>query len=327
MEPFSHGLIDRGKPMNRAEMLDTAETILSKAGFHFSERCVARPSCFDFVARRGEQLAFLKVLVNVGSISDEEASELRRISRHFSATPLIIGDQTRNKPLEDDTIYTRYNIHAITPKTFGNVVFLQMHPLVVAGPGGYYVNLDGEAIRKKRQELGLSVGKLAELMGVSRRTIYGYERGMAKASVSAAYNLEWILGVPVARPVDPLQAVTHRKSFFAKAKHMIVGNRLLQAVLGKLSQFNFKVASTKWAPFDFVAQLPGENVNIVGGVPFEKEKNIEQRTREILSVSEVVKAQPVFVTDGKQVPNNEIPLIRSEDLMNIKCPKDLMACL
>jgi len=313
--------------MNQAEMLATAETILSKAGFHASERCVARPSCFDFVARRGEQLAFLKVLVNVGSISEGEASELRKISRCFSATPLFIGDQTRNKPLEDDTIYVRYNIYAITPKTFGNVVFLQMHPLVVAGPGGYYVNLDGDAIRKKRQELGLSVGKLAELMGVSRRTIYGYERCMAKASVSAAYNLEWILGVPVARPIDPLQAVSHEKGFFAKAKRAIVGNRLLQSVVGKFVRFDFKVASTKWAPFDFVAQFPEENVNIVGGVTFEKEKSIDQRTREILSISEVVKAQPVFITDGKQVPNNEIPLIRSEDLMKIKCQEDLMACL
>jgi len=313
--------------MNQAEMLATAETILSKAGFHASERCVARPSCFDFVARRGEQLAFLKVLVNVGSISEGEASELRKISRCFSATPLFIGDQTRNKPLEDDTIYVRYNIYAITPKTFGNVVFLQMHPLVVAGPGGYYVNLDGDAIRKKRQELGLSVGKLAELMGISRRTIYGYERCMAKASVSAAYNLEWILGVPVARPIDPLQAVSHEKGFFAKAKRAIVGNRLLQSVVGKFVRFDFKVASTKWAPFDFVAQFPEENVNIVGGVTFEKEKSIDQRTREILSISEVVKAQPVFITDGKQVPNNEIPLIRSEDLMKIKCQEDLMACL
>jgi putative transcriptional regulator len=313
--------------MDRAEMLNTAETILSKAGFHISEKCVARPSCFDFVARRVEQLAFLKVLVNIGSISEGEASELQRISRCFSATPLFVGDQTRNKPLEDDTIYIRYNIYAITPKTFGNVVFLQMHPLVVAGPGGYYVNLDGDAIRKKRQEFGLSVGKLAELMGVCRRTIYGYERGMAKASVSAAYNLEWILGVPVARHIDPLQAIVHEKGFFAKAKHMIVGNRLLQAVVGKLSRFNFKVAQTKWAPFDFVAQFPKENVNIVGGVAFENEKSIDQRAREILSVSEVAKAQPVFVTDGKQVPSNEIPLIRSEDLMKIKCPEDLMARL
>lgn len=311
--------------MKRAEMLDTTETILNKAGFQVSQRCVARPSCFDFAARRGEQLTFVKALVNIGNVSSEEASELQWISKCFSATPLLIGDQTRKKPLEDDTLYMRYNIYAITRKTFGNVFLLQMHPLVVAGPGGYYVDLDGDAVRKKRQELELSVGKLAELMGVSRRTVYGYERGMAKASVSIAYNLEWILGVPVAQPIDVFQKAPREEGFFAAAKRVIVRNRLLQRVLRKFARFDFAVAPTKRAPFDFVAQFQKGRLSIIGGVTCKRERDVNQRTEEIMSVSEVINAQPVFITDGKQVPNNNIPLIHSEELTKIKCPEDLMA--
>ncbi len=311
--------------MKRAEMLDTTEDILNKAGFQVSQRCVARPSCFDFAARREEQLTFVKAFVNIGNVSSEEASELQWISKCFSATPLLIGDQTRKKPLEDDTIYMRYNIYAVTPKTFGNLLLLQMHPLVVAGPGGYYVNLDGDAVRKKRQEFGLSVGKLAELMGVSRRTIYGYERGMAKASVSAAYNLEWILGVPVAQPIDVFEKKPKEEGFFAAAKRVIVRNRLLQRVLRKFARFDFSVAPTKRAPFDFVAQFQKEQLSIIGGVTDEGERDVNQRTEEIMSVSEVVNAQPVFITDGKRVPNNNIPLIHSQELTKIKCPEDLMA--
>jgi len=313
--------------MKRAELLDTTEDILNKASFQVSQRCVARPSCFDFAARRGEQLTFVKALVDIGNVSGEEASELQWISKCFSATPLLIGDQTRKKSLEDDTIYLRYNIYAITPKTFGNVVLLQMHPLVTAGPGGYYVDLNGEVIRKKRQELGLSVGKLAELMGISRRTIYGYERGMAKASVSAAYNLEWILGLPVAQPTDVFQKQPKEEGFFAAAKRFIVRNRLLQTVLSKFARFDFSVAPTKRAPFDFVAQLRKEKLSIIGGVTCERERDVNQRTEEIMSVSEVVNAQAVFITDGKQVPKNNIPLIHSEELTKIKCQEDLMAHL
>ena len=313
--------------MKRAEMLDTTETVLNKAGFHVSQRCIARSSCFDFAARRGEQITLIKVLLNLGSVSSEEASELQRISRCFSAAPLFISNQARKKPLEDDTIYTRYNVYAITPKTFGNVVFLQMYPLVKAGPGGCYVSLQESVIRKKRHELGLSVGKLAELMGVSRRTVYGYERGMTKASVSAAYNLEWILGVPVARPINPFQTAPQDEGFLATAKRMIVRNRLLQLVLAKLARFNFRVASTKRAPFDFVAQPPEGQLNIIGGVSGERERNIDQRTREILSVGQVVNAQSVFITGGKRIPNNNISLIHRKDLNMIKCPEDLMARL
>lgn len=311
--------------MKRAELLDATEDILNKASFKVSQRCVARPSCFDFAARRGEQLTFVKALVDIGNVSSEDASELRWISKCFSATPLLVGDQTRKKPLEDDTVYLRYDIYAITPKSFGNLVLLQMHPLVTAGPGGYYVDLDGDAIRKKRQELELSVGKLAELMGVSRRTIYGYERGMAKASVSAAYNLEWILGVPVAQPIDVFQKTPKEEGFFAAAKRLIVRNRLLQRVLRKFSRFDFSVAPTRRAPFDFIAQFKKGHWNIIGGVTGKRERDVNQRAEEIMSVSEVVNAQPVFITDGKHVPNNDIPLIHSEELTKIKCQEDLMA--
>ncbi len=313
--------------MTRAEVLDATENILNKAGFQISQRCTARASCFDFAARREEQLAFIKVLANIGNVSSQEASELRRISKCFSATPLFIGDKTRGDLLEDDTVYVRYKIYAITQKTLGNSVFLQMYPLVEAGPGGYYVNLDGDVISKRRQELGLSVGKLAELMTVSRRTIYGYEKGMSKASVSAAYNLEWILGAPVAHPINPLQSVSRDKGLLAAAKRMIVGNNVLRMVLGKLTRFNFKVALTKRAPFDFIAQCPKGQLCIVGGVTCKKEQNIDRRTDEILSISEVVNARPVFVTDGKQIPNNRIPLIHCEELRGIDCPEDLTARL
>jgi len=309
--------------MKRAEMLDATESILKRAGFQVSEKCVARPSCFDFAARREKHLAFIKVPNNVGSVSMKDASELQTISGCFSAAPLFVGDRNRRKPLEDDTVYIRYNICTITCKTLEDMVFREMHPLVEAGPGGYYVKLDGNVIREKRQKLGLSVGKLAEMIGISRRTLYGYEKGMAKASVSAAYNLEWVLGVPVVQPVNVLQRNSEVMSFFATARRIVIKNRFLQMVLGKFIHFNFRVAPIGRAPFDFIAQFPERQLNIVGGVVGKRGRDVDQRTREILSVSGVVGAQPVFITDGEQIPDNDIPLIRCEDLAKMRCSEEL----
>lgn len=313
--------------MNQAEMLNAAESVLKTAGFQVSEKCSARPSCFCLAARKGAQLALLKVQPDLGNISQRDAWELKTISSCFLGTSLFVSDKTREKPLEDDTVYTRYNIYALTPKTLENVVSRGMLPLMEAGPGGCFVQLDEDAVRKRRQKLGLSVGKLAEQMGISRRTLYGYERGMGKASVSAAYNLEWILGIPVVKPIDIFQTVPSDNSFFAAAKRMFVKNRFLRIVLQRLAQCHFNVAPTMRAPFDFIAQSPESQLNIIGGVACTEEKDLDQRTNEILSISEIVKAQPMFVTDGKLVPNNDIPLIRSEELNKIKQPEDLFARL
>jgi len=313
--------------MNQTEMLNATESVLKTAGFQVSEKCSARPSCFCLTARRGAQLTLLKLQLDLGNITQRDASELKTISSHFSGTPLFVSEKTREKPLEDDTVYTRYNVYAVTPKTLEDVVSHAMLPLIEAGPGGCFARLDGDVVRKRRQKLGLSVGKLAEQLGISRRTLYGYERGMAKASVSAAYNLEWVLGIPLVKPIDIFQPIPTSSGFFAAAKRVIVKNRFLRIVLKKLAQCHFNVAPTMRAPFDFIAQCPASRFNIIGGVPCAEEKDLDQRTKEILSVGEIVKAQPVFVTDGGLVPNNDIPLIHSEELNKMKQPKDLIARL
>ncbi|KPV65113.1 MAG: hypothetical protein AOA65_0492 [Candidatus Bathyarchaeota archaeon BA1] len=313
--------------MKRAEVLDATESIFRRTGFQVSERCVARASCFDFVARREEQLALIKVPINIGNVSRKDALELQAISRYLSTVPLLICDKTRNKPLEDDTVYMRYNIYTITLKTLEDIVFRGMHPLVEAGPGGYYVNLDGSVIREKRQKLGLSVGKLAEMTSISRRTLYGYEKGMAKASVSTAYNLEWILGIPVVQPIDIFRRGSQSIGLFALAKRMIIKNRFLSMVLSKLTRLNCRVAPVGRAPFDFIAQFPKEQLNIIGGVADKRDQNIDQRTREIISISRVIDAPSVFVTDGEQIPNNNIPLIHHDELSKLRHPEEFIALL
>jgi len=313
--------------MNREEMFNAAEYVLKTAGFKISKRCHSKPSCFCMVARKDEDLTFIKVPADLGKISLKDALQLQAIASYFSATPLFIGDEAREKPLEDDTVYTRYDVYALTLKTLEDVLTRDMMPLVEAGPGGYYVRLDGETIRKRRMKLGLSVGKLAEQLRISRRTLYGYERGMVKAAVSAAYNLEWVLGMPVVQPIDIFKPVPPDAGFFAKAKRLIIRNRFLKTVMKRLILCDFKVAATTRAPFDFIAQPPDENVRIIGGVTRKGEKSIDERAEEILSISDVVGAQPLFITDGKLAPATDIPLINSEELERISLAEDLVSRL
>ncbi|MCK4953090.1 hypothetical protein KAS14_04845 [Candidatus Bathyarchaeota archaeon] len=148
---------------------------------------------------------------------------------------------------------------------------------------------------------------------------------MAKASVSAAYKLEWILGVKIAQPIQLFQTITQNKDFFATAKRKIVRKRL-PMILKKFAHFNFKVTTTKMAPFDFIAQLPDEQLTIIGGVTGKNESNITQRIEEITSISKVINAQPVFITDGNK-PLHNIPTICWKELEGIKFSEDLTTLL
>lgn len=302
--------------VKKPEILINTECILEKAGFKLSKRCSSRSSCFDLAAHRHKQLIFLKIVADIGNAYFNDSAELQKISGCFSAAPLIISEKSRKKPLENDTVYTRYDICVITPETLEDIVLRGIHPLVKAGPGGYYIKLDGNLIRKRRQQLGLSVGKLAEMVGISRRTLYGYEMGMAKASVPAAYRLEWILGAPVVQNADIFHAPEHL-CFLATARRLVMKHFLMNTVFRKFAQFNFKVTCTGRAPFDFIARCPEDEVKIIGGVAEEGERNSDKRKEEIVSLGTIIGAHVIFIGQEEREQERKIPLICHKVLTKI----------
>lgn len=305
------------------ERVKPPEEVLKEAGFRVSEKCCARPSCFDYAARKGKRILFLKFQHNINHFSPEDSRELETISKTVSGASLLISRKTREKFLEDDTVYTRYNILAVTPQTFENMILRNIYPLIQAGPGGYYVEVDAIAIRRRRRQLGLSVGEAAEMIGISRRTLYGYERGMAKASVTVAYNLIYTLGIPVAKPINIFERTrVQRKCFLLRAKRVIVKHKFLHIILKKFARCN--IITARKAPFDFVLEIPEEKMRIIGGVADSKEQEIDRRVDEILSVSEILEARPILVTDGQNPSNKDITCICSKDFSKIKKPKDII---
>jgi len=308
----------------KVEKEKSIEIVLKEAGFTVSQRCCSRPSCFDFAARKNETLVFIKIQPDIGNISPMDPLELTVMSERVSASSLLISEKVREKPLEDDTVYSRYNVLAVTKKTFENMMLRKIYPLIQAGPGGYYVEIDAEAIKRTRQELGLSIGELAQMMGTSRRTLYGYERGMAKASVLAAYNLICILGIPVAKPMNLFKESKNQpKRFLTTAKRAIIKNKLLQKIFRKLARYN--VVAFKKAPFDFIIDVKEGKMKIIGGVATNKERELDRRVNEILSVSSVVQAHPILITEGQKPLNKDILCIHSKELSNIRDPEDLIA--
>ena len=305
------------------EKTRTVGSVLKEAGFTVSQRCCSRPSCFDFAARRDGTLVLVKVQSDAEKVLQDEYLELRVISERVSAASILISEKSRENPLEDDTVYSRYKVVAVTHKTFENMVLHKSFPLIQAGPGGYYVEIDGKAIKRKRLELGLSIGELAEMMSVSRRTLYGYERGMAKASVSVAYDLICALGIPVAKPFNVFEeSEGQSKCFLITAKHAITRNRLLRKIFKKLSRCN--ITAVKKAPFDFLINFKEEEVKILGGVA-SNEEELHRRVDEIVSVSRVIQAYPILITEKQKPVNKDILCIQSEELSKIRNPEDLLA--
>jgi len=299
--------------MKKAELIDEVDSVLKKAGYKVSKRFLSRRCCFDIVAVKGTKSIFMKLAEDLRKVQRCCSQDLQSISLLFSGTPLFIGGRSRKTPLKDDTVYERYSVNALTVKTLDLVTSENSNPLIIAGPGGYYVNVDGKGIRNRRRELGLSIGKLAEIVGVSRGTIYSYERGVGKATVSTGYKLGKTLGVPIIKPIDPLRSPLELSVADRPPKNMVLRNDYLRRVYGLLVRSGCPVEPVRRAPFDFVVEHSDEDRHVIGCVS-KTERKGSRRIREILDFSSVVNAKCLILTDGKCRLEADVPYISIEDL-------------
>lgn len=311
--------------MNHWEMENVVHlgVTLKEAGFQISQICCSRQSCFDFAARKNDTTVLVKVNSDVDTFSAHSARELKVIANRVSASSLLISQQTHGKPLEDDTVYSRNGILVITEKTIRNIALKTANPLIYAGPGGYSVEVDGKLVERRRKELGLSIGKLAVMIGVSRRTLYGYERGMAKASVKSAYKLAETLGIPVAKPINVLERTRKQhQCCIMKARHEFIRKVLLQKVLKKFAFCD--VSPVFRAPFDFIMNIPKNKHVIVGSIAVRGERDIDKRIEEIISFCNVIHAHPVLITEKPRSPRKAVYCICVDELSSLQTSEDLI---
>jgi putative transcriptional regulator len=323
---FSAVDISRDGRMNHWEMENAIAlgVALKEAGFQVSRICCSRPSCFDFAARKDDKTVLVKVNSDVDAFPVHDCRELKVIASRLSAASLIISQQAHGKPLEDDTVYSRNAVFVVTEKTIKNIALQTANPLIYACPGGYTVEIDSGLIEKRRKELGLSVGKLAAMIGVSRRTLYGYERGMTRASVTSAYKLARTLGVPVAKPISVLERTRkQRQCLLIKARHAIAGKVLLQKVFRKFAFCD--ISAVRKAPFDFVMNVPKGEYVVVGCVAVNGERKLDNRVEELLSICRVVRAYPVLVTEKRKYASKDVSCVCVDELAGMRTPEDLIA--
>ncbi|MGE4577005.1 MAG: transcriptional regulator [Candidatus Methanomethylophilaceae archaeon] len=256
--------------MSRAELIESTRTILTSAGYDVSSTLNLRSVCFDIVARRDDKLLIIKILSNVDAFSRENAEEMKVLAEALKASPLLIGERSSSGVLELGIVYSRFNIPIISNETLAEHTIEEVPPLIFAAPGGLYVRLDGDMLKQIRNKEGLSLGVIAEMAGVSRRTVQMYESGMG-AMIDAALRIEEFLNTPMILPLDPFAYKTEDTA----GKYEIRGDtRTGSYILNKLLEIGFSVTPVMKSPFDALSRV--EEVIILTATGTDEGKLIQR---------------------------------------------------
>jgi len=310
--------------MNRQELLKEVRETLANAGFYVSELCSMRPIGFDLVARRDNSLLIIKVLTNINAISDEVSDELRTLSILLKGCPLLIGEKKGKGSLEEDVVYDRFGIQAISLNTLKNHLLEGIPLEVYAAPGGLYVNLDNEKIKKFRQEQKLSLGSFARSLRVSRRTVQMYEEGM-NASVEIAFRIEDLIGANATVPIDILKKPTIRKRIIKKPPHFEPkGFREFQKdIFSTLKKMGYRVIPMERAPFEAVSQ---DKKKVLLTCVDRYDKKILKKAHVVSSISKITEKQAVLIID-KEIRKKNIegtPIVLKNELKKTRGPEELL---
>src|SRR6059036_3393335 len=241
--------------MKRDRVLEETRRGLAKTGFFLSRPHGERGLCFDLVARRDDTLLIVKVLQNVDALNKETAHELLEVARILEGSPLVVGERSGTGTLEDGVIYTRFGVSILSRRTLGEFLEEGVPPFLYSAPGGLYVRLDADALRRLREERQVSLGTLADIAGVTRRTIQMYLEGMS-ATMEVAMRLEEFLNESLVMPVDPFALLADPA---AREERLTQIEGFEREMFERLERLGYRVLRTVRSPFDAL-QARGDDV-------------------------------------------------------------------
>lgn len=300
--------------LTRGNLLKNIENLLKSQGFKTSD--IYDQGSFDIVARKELSILLLKTFLNIDSINEHNAYEMKQLANVFLASPITIGEKSRNGILENGVIYERYDIPTISYETLKNMILYNEHPEILADRGGYFVKIDGNVIKQYRDEYSMSLKDLASLAHVSRATMYKYENGIVRANTETAMILEEILNTKITVDIDLLKPQQNEDIKFNDN-------------VNDLSKLGYGVLSTNKSPFDAVAKMKSSDKDSPLITNVEKnrsEKTLKRMAIPLKDLSMITTSEPVFIINNDKISQTigTIPVIKSWELKEFENSKELI---
>ncbi len=153
-----------------------------------------------------------RIIIKIGRdasrISREEIEDLKLVSKILDSAAVIISESYFDEELEPGVVMDRSDISVMNPETL-DLYLSNERVAIYYKKGRFFVKIDGTVLHRKRMEMVLSMGELAEMLGISRKAVYEYERETMDPSIEIAQKLVEIFGEEIVSRVD-LRELTER---------------------------------------------------------------------------------------------------------------------
>ncbi len=269
--------------------------------------------CFDIAARKRDIL-ILKLLTNVDAFTEQQASSLKTISSSLDAASILVGENTRAERLKPGVVYGRFDVPTVNFETLESLIVRSILPRIYRDRGGFYVEIDSEALRSARKDKKITQAELAEAAGMSKKSVWEHERRDIRMVLDFAETLEKTLNGRIIKFIDVLKARPEASP--ARPK-----NHMERTVGSDLRKLGFELEFVRSAPFDILAR---ERVLVISDVEPNRKK-IKRRAPALSGFVSVVRKPAVVITEKSRESEMEgIPIIERRSLEGFEKSSDVI---
>ncbi|MEB2836394.1 MAG: helix-turn-helix domain-containing protein [Desulfurococcales archaeon] len=245
----------------------------------------------------GGRVLLLKIADDIVDVPKSEVNELKGLGAAMGLPAGIIATKRRGRELAPYVAYERQGLPVVSPES--------LEEYLRSGGAGIYayqsrdsirVKIDSEALKRAREALGLSLGDVASFLGVSRKMVYQYEKGMADPTLDKAEKLASLLGEKVIESWDPFKEPPR-----PPASHPPFDEEGEEALAMELARRGLKVFHAKKTAADITASAPPEP-RIVIAYQHRREPlpKLVDRVDNIVRLSRVAESKPIAVVEGRE---------------------------
>jgi len=144
----------------------------------------------------------LKVAVDVSDIDYYGQRDLFGVGALLSSRPLAVAEFEDRIELEDDVVYEKSKLPVVNVRTLDSLLACNKNLYVIGKKKDFFVRINGNALRRERMKRNISLGELADLLKVSRKSVYEYERGSYDVSIEVAEKLIEALSEEILKPFN-----------------------------------------------------------------------------------------------------------------------------
>ncbi|MDT7887348.1 MAG: helix-turn-helix domain-containing protein [Desulfurococcales archaeon] len=223
----------------------------------------------------------IKVSKDASEISREEIEDLKLSSKMLNSAVLIVSKSYLKEDLEPGIIMDRSDISVMDPETL-DLYLSDEKVAIYYKKGQFFVKIKGEVLHRKRIERNMSMGELAEMLGISRKAVYEYEKGAMDPSIEVAQKLIDIFGEDIVERVD-IHELTKRY-VFSYASRMLWVHIREDPILRRMSETGIEAIRLKRTAPDILG-IAGRNRAAL--VIHDNSKTMEDLTEKIVNTLKI----------------------------------------